>query len=391
MKTGLAIGSVVALSIGVAGYYILPMVLPRDRIVYADLLQAAATEADPIIEEPVPPPISHIATPTPVKAIYMTACIAATPRLRDKVVATLEDTEINALMIDIKDYSGTLAYASTSVVGPKGRGCVINDLPEFLAKLHAEGIYAIARVTVFQDPLYANTHPDIAVQSKSQPGKPWRDKKGIAFMDPNFPAYWDYIVAIAKEAHEIGFDEVNFDYIRFPSDGDMRDAMFAIPPGLSKVDVLTQFFSYLQEEMTSAGIVTSADIFGQTTVNYDDLGIGQVLEDVLPYFDYVAPMVYPSHFIKDFAGYANPANHPYEILKYTMTRAVERSIVATSSIDKLRPWLQDFDLGAVYTPPMVHAQMSGVYDSGLTSWMLWNPSNVYKKEVLNGVPDASAN
>jgi hypothetical protein len=333
--------------------------------------------------EPIPkPPVAHIATPSAVKAVYMTACIAATPNLRDKLVRTISGTEINSLMIDIKDYTGTLAYASTSVPAPMGKGCRIRNLPEFLEELHAKGFYTIARVTVFQDPLYSAAHPDLAVQSLSHPGRPWADKKGLAFIDPNFPAYWDYIVAISKEAHAIGFDEINFDYIRFPSDGNMADAHFALPASTTRAMAITKFFKYLRSKLEPEGIVMSADIFGQTTINTDDMGIGQILENALPYFDYVAPMVYPSHFIKGFAGYANPAEHPYEILKYTMGKAVERAVAASSSPEKLRPWLQAFDLGAVYTPAMVHAQMKATYDVGLTSWMLWDAANTYSKEEL---------
>lgn len=331
---------------------------------------------------PLPPPVTHIATPDAVKAVYMTACIGGSKHLRDGVIDTIAGTEVNSLILDIKDYTGTLAYASTTVAGPHGSGCRMFDLPEFLRELHAKGIYVIARVTVFQDPLYANAHPDVAVQSKADPSRPWRDRKGLAFIDPDHESYWKYIVAIAKEAHAIGFDEINFDYIRFPSDGDMSDAGFAIPPGLAKSDVVTNFFAYLSSEMQAAGITTSADIFGQTTINHDDLGIGQILENALPYFDYVSPMVYPSHFINGFMGFDKPAAHPYEVIKYTMVSAVERAVAASSTVTKLRPWLQDFDLGAIYTPDMVKAQMQATYDAGLTSWLLWNPSNRYKKEAL---------
>lgn len=356
--------------------------LPSSRIAYLEQMAAASKS-----EKGLPIAVSHIGTPDSVKGIYMTACTASVPKLRDRLLDMMSGTEINSLVIDIKDYTGTLAYNSPAVRAPKGPGCRINDLPQFIAELHAKGIYAIARVTVFQDPAYAESHPDLAVKSFSRPGQPWKDKNGLAYIDPNFPSYWEYIVSIAKDAHAAGFDEINFDYIRFPSDGDMTDARFATPSGVSKSEAMKDFFAFLSAELGPAGIVISADIFGQTTVNRDDLGIGQILEDALPYFDFVAPMVYPSHFIKGFMGYPNPAEKPYEVIKATMVMAVERTVTASSSIDKLRPWLQAFDLGADYTPEMVRAQIQGVYDAGLTSWMLWDASNHYKKEEFIPLPN----
>lgn len=327
--------------------------------------------------------VSHLAVPESVRGVYISACTASEKYLRDRVLATIADTDVNAIVIDVKDYSGTISTELPGVDAPPGgKGCRVSDMPEFLAELHEKGIYAIARVTVFQDPLYASIHPDIAVQSIARPGKPWADKNGLAFIDPNFPAYWHYIVSIAKGAHAIGFDEINFDYIRFPSDGNMADAQFAIPAGGSRALSIKNFFSFLHSELAPLGIVTSADIFGQTTVNYDDLGIGQILENTLPYFDYVAPMNYPSHYIKGFMGFPNPATNPYEVIKGTMMLAVERAIAASSSPAKLRPWLQAFDLGAVYTSQMVRAQIQALSDVGVTSWLLWDAANRYKKEAL---------
>lgn len=353
------------------------------RVSYADssdALKAAAIEA-PVI--PVKPAVVHIPTPIPVKAVYITACTGSESKLRDKVVNELAGTEINSMVIDIKDYSGTVSYASTSVAVPHGgNGCRIIDLPEFVQELHDKGIYAIGRITVFQDPLYSNAHPESAVASLSHPSRPWTDKSGLSYVDPDSKPYWDYIVAIAKESYSIGFDEINFDYIRFPSDGDMSDAHFALPASTTKVAVIKEFFSYLHSQLqptidSHTGIKISADLFGQTTVNTDDMGIGQVMEDALPYFDFVDQMVYPSHFIDGFDGYANPAADPYSIVRFTMTRAVERAVAASSTPDKLRPWLQAFDYKALYPPSAVESEKQAVYDSGLSGWMLWNAASVY--------------
>ena len=187
---------------------------------------------------------------------------------------------------------------------------------------------------------------------------------------------------MAKEAYGIGFDEINFDYIRFPSDGNLADMLISTNASTTKASIIKSFFAYLHEQLASTGMVTSADLFGLTTDVTNDMGIGQVLENTLPYFDYVAPMVYPSHFGLGFDGFKNPADHPYDVVHDSMSHAVERAVIATTSPDKLRPWIQAFDLGALYTPAMVRAQMQATYDSGLTSWMIWNAASIYSKAYL---------
>jgi len=279
-----------------------------------------------------------------------------------------------------------------------------------LRKIHSQGVYAIARISVFQDTILAKGKPGWAL--KKSDGSLWLDRKGLAWLDPASQPVWDYNIAIAKEALSRGFDEVNFDYLRFPSDGDMQFIQY--PYWDKKVDrhvIIRNFFSHLREKMPEAKM--SADIFGQTTSNTDDLGIGQIIEDAYQYFDYVSPMVYPSHYSAGFLGYSNPAAHPYEVVKYAIERGVSRLIKhksnGSSSLEvassgkaspsvqavyraKLRPWLQDFDLGAVYGPEEVRAQIRAVTDGSvsdedtLNGWMLWSSSNIYTTGALLG-PD----
>ena len=175
---------------------------------------------------------------------------------------------------------------------------------------------------------------------------------------------------------------MNFDYIRFPSDGNMKNIAYDYWDEITpSAEVMSSFFAYLRRELGDVGVPLSADLFGMTTVNYDDLNIGQVLENAAPYFDYIAPMVYPSHYPTGFAGFKNPAAHPYEIVNQAMTVASARLIAASSTPSKLRPWLQDFDLGANYDAEMVRKQIQAVYDSGLTSWMVWDASNKYTRDA----------
>ena len=218
--------------------------------------------------------------------------------------------------------------------------------------------------------------PDLAVRRASDGGV-WADYKGISWIDPGAKEYWNYLVKIGKESYNDGFDELNFDYIRFPSDGNMKDIKYPFTGTTTKAVMMKNFFSFLNDQLKPTGATLSADLFGMTTTNTDDLNIGQVLENALPYFDYIAPMVYPSHYPSGFLNYKNPASLPYEVVKYSLDKAVARTILASTTPYKIRPWLQDFDLGATYTASMVRKQIQATYDAGLDSWMLWDAANTY--------------
>lgn len=358
--------------------------------------------------------VKHMDTPVPLKAVYMTQCVASRKDLRENLVNFIEETEVNGIVIDIKDYTGTIAFDTgikfVDEIGGSGSGCRALDMKEFIEYLHEKGIYVIGRVTVFQDPLYTKLKPEAAVKRKSDGGV-WKDGKGLSFIDVGARDAWDYTVEIAKASHDIGFDEINFDYIRFPSDGNMKDIDFTHTGSTTKREMLRQFFEYLDTNLADTKMVTSADIFGMTTTNTDDLGIGQVLENALLYFDYVGPMVYPSHYPPKFNGWPDPNKVPYGIIKFSMDTAVVRANTLRSEVvgkmytqtasstekiktntynerienrlgkKQLRPWLQDFDYPVKYTSEMVRAQIQATYDAGLTSWMMWDPSNTYTRSA----------
>lgn len=336
-----------------------------------------------IVAEAVPVKPKHVATPKAVKAIYMTSWVAGTTKWREQMVDLIKKTEINSLVIDVKDYTGRVSFDTQNpkVKESGAEEIRVKDMRNFIEQLHASGIYVIARITVFQDPFYSKTHQSIAVQTKK--GALWKDRNGLSYMDPGARAYWDYIIEIAKASESAGFDELNFDYIRFPSDGNMADIVFPVSgaSAKNKPAVLDKFFSYLHKELregqNALPTPISADVFGMTTSNTDDLNIGQLLEPIASHFDYVAPMVYPSHYPPTFQGFKKPAEHPYEIIHFAMSRGVARLAAPTSTPEKLRPWLQDFNLGAKYGVAEVRAQMKAVYDVGLTSWMSWDASNKY--------------
>ncbi len=370
--------------------------------------------------KPLPPP-SDIEPQKPlanppniIKAVYLTSWSAANKTKMDYIIDLLKTTELNAVVIDIKDFSGYVAYniKNAEVEKYKAKDIRIPKLNALIKRLHDENIYAIGRITIFQDPVLAKARPDLAIKSSST-NEIWYDNKKLAWVDPAAKPVWDYNIAIAKDVASRGFDELNFDYIRFPSDGNLNDMSFPFwDQKTSKPNVIRNFFKYLRSELKDSKI--SADLFGLTTIDANDLGIGQVIENAYIYFDFVSPMIYPSHYFTGLFGYKNPALHPYEVVKQSMDSALKRlreyglkpttsstaSSTATSTIElknessqlkaKLRPWLQDFNLGATYNAEMVSKEIQAVYDAATTTpelingFMLWNPSNIYTKEALKG-------
>ena len=385
--------------------YIVPGITISDnRTVFIDTTATSTDENGKLKEKPFV--ATHVKIPEQVKGIYMTACVAATPSFRNRLVKLIQETELNTVIIDIKDYSGTVSFNIDDplVKGTNGGGCRVSDMREFIRSLHEKGIYVVGRITVFQDPFYAGKHPELAVKKATATSTVWKDHKGISYIDVGAEEYWKYIVVLSKASYWAGFDELNYDYIRFPSDGNMYDIYYPFSedrivadPDLGKAEVLREFFAYLYEEMKDTDVILSADLFGMTMTNPDDLNIGQVLEYTAPYFDYIAPMVYPSHYPNGFNGYQNVNDHPYEIVKYSMDEGVRRlKEMANStttpiegrgevSSDQLRPWLQDNDYPVHYTPEMVRTQIQATYDAGLDSWMLWDASNTYTKAALEVV------
>jgi len=344
-------------------------------------------------------PKSSFQPPELVKAIYVTSWSATKKDYIDYLIDIARKTEINSVVIDVKDWSGYVAYDTKvpEVAKYNAKSIRIKDVVSLIQRLHEEGIYVIARITVFQDPRLAEARPDLAVHSKSKlalaplsPSSLWLDKSGLAWIDPAAKESWDYNIAIARDALKQGFDEINFDYVRFPSDGDLKDMSFPFwNEGISKHSVIKEFFKQLRQELPDVKL--SIDFFGLSTISYDDLGVGQIIEDSFEYFDYVCPMIYPSHYATGFLGYLNPADYPYEVVKSSMENALRR-LSTYNQIKKrkvqLRPWLQDFNLGAIYDAKMVRSEIEAVYDASkenFRGFMLWNSENVYTEEALQPI------
>lgn len=343
----------------------------------AETSEQAPTVKEELEPEPefFPPPTKLENPPEIIKAVYLTGWSAGSGAYLNYLSNLLDNTEINAVVIDIKDYSGLISYESGKILD-------INALVRFL---HNKSVYVMGRISVFEDPSYAKIRPDLAIYNEETKG-PWQDNKGLSWMDPASKDVWDYNIGLAREVFLHGFDEVNFDYVRFPSDGNMALASFPVWDEQTPArEVIKEFFQYVRASLPDEKI--SVDLFGLTTVNRDDLGIGQVIEDAFLNFDYVCPMVYPSHYANGFIGFANPAEHPYEVIKYSLDSALVRknSIISNGNIAELRPWLQDFDLGTEYTAEMIKQEIQATKDAlgaDYLGYMMWSPSNVYTQEAI---------
>ena len=317
-----------------------------------------------------------------VKGIYMSGVIFNYPKYFQNLVNLVDRTELNALVIDVKDDDGFLSVPVNIPVAQeiKTRVHKGGNAEENIKQLTEKEIYPIARIVVFKDPSLAEGKPELALKKKS--GGIWRDRKGLAWVDPHNKDVWKYAVDVAKEAAKLGFREIQFDYVRFPTDGDVENAVYPYANGKAKEDIILEFLTYAKTELESYNVFLAADVFGLTTLTLDDMGMGQKYEKVITQVDYICPMVYPSHYGPGNYGFKNPNAYPYEIVKRSLLDAQKKSAtVENTSI--IRPWLQDFNLGSPkYGPEQVRAQIKGTYDAGLEEWILWNAGNRYTEEAL---------
>lgn len=348
------------------------------------------SEAQPPREaEPLKPtPRTHL--PKEVRGIYWTAYTAGMERANQLLEYMLEN-ELNAVIIDLKMDEGEIAFA------PENENLklyarskpVINDLENLLTRLYEHKIYRIARIAVMRDGTFAKKHPELALKRRA--GGFWHDPTGVAWLDPAAQEVADYAIALGQEAYNQGFDEVQFDYVRFPSDGNVNGIVYPIHDGSpTKIEVMQEFFKKVGGAMQKEGIPVSFDLFGMTFWSTNDYSIGQRLLDVYPYADFVSPMVYPSHYPNGFEGYGNPALFPYEIVYQSLNKGAEQLLAEMGIIEeesrlKFRPWLQHFHIGAYYDAPRIQAQIDAARDAGASGWLLWNARNVYGGVLAEGL------
>ncbi len=326
-------------------------------------------------------------TPFKPHALYLSVYGAGSRVLLGNALALAQGGAVNALVVDIKGDSGIIPYPSAvPLVQQDGarRITTIPDLAAFVRMLHAKGIYAIARIVTFKDDALATYRPDLAVHTAS--GALFRDRENMAWTDPFQPEVRDYDIAIATEAAQAGFDEIQFDYLRFPDAS--QTLQFAQPvSAAARVAAISGFLAEARRQLLPYNVYLSADIFGYVCWNRNDTGIGQMLDSIAANVDYISPMLYPSGFQFGIPGYANPVANAYQIVYLSLRQAQQRLGVPPQ---RFRPWLQAFTDYAFDHRPFAAAEIGeqtrAAADFGSDGWMLWNPRNDYSN---TGLPRAA--
>jgi hypothetical protein len=333
------------------------------------------------------------------KALYMTYYGIGDRGLRHNALKLIDETELNALVIDVKGDRGILTYKSAvpmvSRIGAQ-KIVIVKDAKALVQSLKERGIYTIARIVVFKDNVLGTARPDLAI--KTNEGKIWRDKEDLIWVDPSKKEVWEYNISIALEAAQNGFDEIQFDYVRFP---DRRGLAFAVAnTEENRVNNISGFLMEAKKRLVPYNVFLSADVFGYASWNLDDTQIGQRLDRIAPCVDYISLMLYPSGFQFGIPGYRNPVAHSYDIVSLSLKKAQERTNIPSV---RFRPWLQAFRDYAFdkrhFYGPEIRTQIKAADEFGSGGWMLWNPRNDYMADGLkkksdhlqNGVrPDAKS-
>ena len=328
-----------------------------------------------------------------VRGIYISGPMAGSTELFQNILDSAAGTEINTVVIDFKDDQGRITCPVDSPVASEIGACrpYVQDMKGLIASLKERGLYVIARVVAFRDPWLAEKKPEWSLHLAD--GSLYRDRQGMAWVDPYRKEVWDYLVEVGTEAKEAGFDEVQFDYIRFSTEGTMRDVVFdeAVTGGRSKTDVITEFVKYAYENLASQGLFVSADVFGTIIgSDIDAQAVGQVYTEMAKHLDYICPMIYPSHYGPGNFGLEHPDTMPYEAVLEALKKSqmvMDQAAEADGHVSSqaiVRPWLQDFTASYLgegnYIPygyNEVQRQIQAVRDAGYDEWMLWSAANRY--------------
>jgi hypothetical protein len=316
---------------------------------------------------------------TAVRALYVNRWASQSRKRMAKLIAAADSTEINALVIDMKDEFG-LNYKTRNADFAKNAGTasVVPNLSALLDTLKAHAILPIARIVVFKDSVTARVHPDWTIRRKD--GSTWRDKQGLAWVNPYHHELWEYNIGVAEELVKLGFKEVQFDYIRFPEPyASLPPQVFPASDNVSKPDALAAYLKEAKTRLNKLGVRSTADIFGLVTSVGGPLEVGQQWEKISPNVDVVLPMVYPSHYPRGSLGVAVPNAQPYDIIFKAIARARDRDKkLGIQEHEHIRPWLQAFTLGKPeYGAAQIEAQKKAVYDAGYDGWVMWNPGSIY--------------
>jgi len=309
------------------------------------------------------------------KAVYLTGYYSiGNEAKRQQIYELIEKTELNAVVFDVKDDSGYIDY-NCSIKTAVDSGAVKNyyNLDEILKEFRERNIYSIARFVAFKDNVLPRAKPEFAVLNKNT-GKPIT-LEGSTWVDIYCEEAWDYYIEIIKDLAMRGVDEVQFDYIRAASKGSIKNAEYPHNSnGYDKVWAISNFLKKVRQETEYYDIKISADVFGWVFIEKNDQGIGQLIEEMAPYLDYIYPMAYPSHYNKHFLGFDDAEAHPYEVVRHTLEKGFER-IGDTQCL--IIPWVQAFSYDIKYTEREILAQIKAAEDLGIEGFLFWNASNKY--------------
>ncbi len=345
-------------------------------------------ETDVIVIDPTPGRI-----PVKAKGIYISSYVAGTIPMVDSLIAEIDRTEANTLVIDLKDDFGRIACKMDSPL-VKEVGSVkvcISEMEQLMKKLKEHDIYVIARIPAFRDAWLGEAKPDWCV--KLADGTVFRDRDGNAWVNPYKQEAWDYLAEIGTQARRLGFDEVQFDYVRFCTEKGMQDAVFDKEDvkGRSRTDIILEFMEYMYQKLKDEGLFVSADVFGaiiNSDVNANS--VGQIYGEMAKHLDYISPMIYPSHYNDGYYGIDYPDMHPYDTISAALADSRKELYFAGQDgghVAVVRPWLQDFtaswlDHYISYGPEEVRMQIQAVYDAGYDEWLLWDASCRYEWSAL---------
>ena len=349
-------------------------------------------------EETEPPPPERI--PVKVKGVYLTAYVAGTTSMFDEILSHIDETEINAVVIDVKNDEGHVTFAMDSpIVSEVGSVQKLMDVESVMAKLKARGIYTIARIVAFRDPYLPEQRPEWGLHLAD--GSLYRDNKGLAWVNPYKREVWDYLVEVAVEAHKAGFDEVQFDYIRFSTEKGINNVVYddADTKGMSKKEIISEFVEYVYGKCLQEGVFMAADVFGAIIGGgIDSDNVGQSYGNMAASLDYICPMIYPSHYADGNFGIEHPDTQPYDTILAALqgSKADLRSYAENGAHQAVvRPWLQDFTASYLqnyinYGPEQIRAQIQAVYDAGYDEWMLWSAACKYHWDGLKTPEEGEA-
>jgi hypothetical protein len=320
--------------------------------------------------------------PFKVKALYLTVYGTAVSRIRDAALAAIEKNNMNALVIDVKGDGGFIPFKVdlplAEEIGAQ-KTILVKDMKAAVTALKEKNLYLIARIVVFKDNFLATAKPELAVRTKG--GGIFRDRERLRWTEPLKREVWDYNIAIAKIAAELGFDEIQFDYVRFP---DNRGVAFSKPVNENiRTETITEFLQTAHKALAPYNVLVGADIFGYVCWNTNDTDIGQKIVPLVNAVDVVCPMLYPSGYTWGIPNYRNPVKHPYEIVYLSLKRAQERTGVSPL---KFRPWIQAFrDYafgGGNFEEDRMRIQIKASEDFGSSGYMFWNARNIYPTGIF---------